>query len=467
MNSQAKRRMCFLCVNLLASLLSFAGPISHTQAFQVQDDIKIELSGFSLSEAFSIKDDLPFEIEQSSLIKLVYRLWQTSLDNLQKYSQYTGNVSWEALLADPPGYRLQVFETTGRAKSVQKIALPDATEEPKFVYRISCVSAAEKPFEVLSLSVPRVWLGVENLDQPMSSLGFFYAMVGPVENAVDTPSTSADQDPKVPMFLAKQISWYPVRPTKELGITADQVLLAKEHVDIAMLDSVQQEDRKPFGSKDARPFYQFLEAVGKIDVSPDDNSIDHMEVLRNPKQSFGRRVSLRARVKKCSVVRPPVDAKGSKLPNGQYYQLMVFPDLRDSRDEPTMVEIGRGDEKLTYRRFPFTVCCRQLPEGMDPSSIENQQIWIEGFFYRFWQYDAERTRSAGVAPQISPIIIANRPWMVESNELGLKRFFNSLLTILAIVLAIVGFTIFRISRKVRPTIVQLPEKLDVDGLTEL
>jgi hypothetical protein len=444
--------------------------ISNIHALQVQDDIKIELSGFSLSEAFGIQDDLPFDIEQGNLIKLIYRLWQTSLDNLENYSQYTSNVSWDALLSDPTGYRLQVFEMKGRAQAVQKISLPESTEEPGFVYRISCVSEQEQPYEVLSLSIPRVWLDAQDLDQPISSLGFFYAMIKrrEGERAVAANSLPLDDEPgTVPLFLAKQISWYPVVPNKTLGISADHILLADQNVDLALLDLIRQEDRKPLSSKDARPFYQFLEAVGNMGKveSQASESIDHMELLRNPQQSTGRRVSFRARVKKCSVVRPSVDATLPELAKGQYYQLMVFPDLRDDRDEPTLVEIGRGDEKLTYRRFPFTICCRQLPPGLNPNTIENQQIWIDGFYFRFWQYDAERTRSAGVAAQISPIIIANQPRMVELSELGLRRFFNGLLILLAVVLAIVGFTIFRFSNRSRTSKEQLPDKLDLDGLS--
>lgn len=452
-------RMASICSNILVFLLGLAGSISDSHAIQVRDDIKIELSGFSLSEAFSIQDDQPFEIDQPNLIRLIYRLWQTSLINLEKYSQYTDDVDLETMLADPPGYRLQVFETKGRAKAVQKIALPGASEEPRFVYRIRCVSQDERPFELLSLQAPRTWLDVNGLDQPISSYAFFYAMIA--------ESAGSDKPTTVPLFLAKQVSWYPNSPNPELGITADLVLLANQDVDIALLDSVHQEDRKPLGRKDTRPFYQFLEAVGKINVPAGHQKIDHMDLLRHPKQSLGRFVSFQARVKKCSVVRLPVDLQVPGLPDAQYYQLMVFPDLRDSRDEPTMVEIGQGDERLTYRRFPFTICCRQLPNGMNSASIENQQVWVEGFFYRFWQYDAERTRSAGAAPQISPILIANRPTMVESNEVGLKRFFNSVVMILIAVLAIVCFTIFRIARRIRSTKQGLPEKLDIDGLAQM
>jgi hypothetical protein len=221
------------------------------------------------------------------------------------------------------------------------------------------------------------------------------------------------------------------------------------------------------GASDARPFYQMLDAVFKIGEPNGLQSISHMELLRNPRDAHGLFVQFQARVKKCSVVRPPADSATNAIAKDPYYQLIVFPDLRDSRDEPTVVELGRGADSLSYRRFPFTVCCRELPPEMTPASIENQQVWINGFHYRFWLYDSERTTSAGVSGQISPLIIGTRPQMIESNFGSLIRFSNSLLLVFIGVLAIVVFTIFRISKRSQASKEPLPEKLDIDGLAEM
>jgi hypothetical protein len=384
-------------------------------------------------------------------------LWQTSIENLESYSAYTKDVSWDRLLADPPGFRLQVFRVQGRVQSVERILIPDAQEEPRFVFRSRGVTNANKPFESISLYCPSSWTKNQTIDEPVELLGFFYGLVLP-GGAADT--LSSDEHSSVPLFVAKQLYWFPTEVNSELGTSASHVLLARHGVDIAGFDWVRREDRKSISSSDARVFYQVLGAVGEIDGMASD-AIDHMELLRNP-TSYGKQVSFRARVRKCSVVRTGVD---SSLGLDRYYQLMVFPDLRDSRNEPTMVEIGKGGEKLTYRRFPFTVCCRELPEGMTPSQIENQQVLIQGFYFRFWQFDAERTRDAEVGAQISPIMLANQPIMVKSTIGDLERIFGVLLCIVIVVLLIAGWTVYRInkskvkSRSVLPDQIEPPQLL--------
>ena len=47
--------------------------------------------------------------------------------------------------------------------------------------------------------------------------------------------------------------------------------------------------------------------------------------------------------------------------------------------------------------------------------IENQQIMVEGFYFRFWKYASDLTDQAGVSGQISPLIISSRPVMVVSD----------------------------------------------------
>jgi hypothetical protein len=436
---------------IMAMMFLTAWPGRATLA-QVQDDTKIALSGFSVSESFGIEDRQPFSIQEPNLLRLVYRLWQTSIENLENYSAYTHDVVWDRMLTDPPGFRLQVFKVDGRVRSVARIRIPEAEEEPRFVYRCSGVTNSDQPFEVVSLYCPAAWMKVEKLDEPISLLGFFYGVIQPSSEV----EPAAQVEPAVvPLFLAKQLFWFPTEVNGELGILASHTLLARHNVDIAGFDFVRREDRKALSTNDARTFYELLDAVGRMEVLSED-AVDHMELLKNP-TTFGKQVSFRARVRKCSVVRP-----GGDLPFelSHYYQLIVFPDLRDSRGEPTLVEIGKGEEKLTYRRFPFTVCCRELPEGLTPEQIENQQVLIEGFYFRFWQFDAERTRDADVGAQISPIIIARRPILVESTISQLQQFFGVLLLAVIGVLGIVGWTIYRINKRTVRFKSELPPQIE-------
>jgi hypothetical protein len=101
---------------------------------------------------------------------------------------------------------------------------------------------------------------------------------------------------------------------------------------------------------------------------------------------------------------------------------------------------------------------------MTPNSIENQQVWIDGFYFRFWNFDSQRTQEAKVAAQISPIIISRVPVMIEASLGQLDRFFGSLMLILIGTLAIIGWTLLRISRRTKRGELILPEKIDVGNL---
>jgi hypothetical protein len=429
---------------------------------QVQDETKIALSGFSLSESFRIEDRQAFDIRSHNLLRLVYRLWQTSFSNLEQYSRFTGDVDWQRILDDPAGYRLQVFSIEGHVRSVVRIPLPEADQEPRHVYRCRGISVEGKPFEVLSLHAPAVWLRAEELAEPIKVLGFFFGTIEPADSNREEPlRQTGDDGDYVPLFVAKRLFWYPAEVRAAFAVTPSHVELARHGVDISGFDFVRREDRQPLGDKDARTFYQILNAVARVGTDFGDEGIDHMELLRNPTANYGRRVSFRARVRQCSIIRPEAD---SPLDGELYYQLIVFPDLRDSRGESTTVEIGKGEEKLSYRRFPFTVCVGQLPEGLTPEQIENQQVWIDGFYFRFWRFDAERTRDTAVGAQISPLIIANMPQMIPSTMGELENFFSYLLLLVAGILAIVGLTIFRAVKRQSRTKLSLPDRIEIDEL---
>lgn len=178
--------------------------------------------------------------------------------------------------------------------------------------------------------------------------------------------------------------------------------------------------------------------------------------------NLGNFVSFRARVRKCSQVQITNPDLQARLGFDHYYQLMVFPDL----DDQQIVVKNPAGEDLVYRRFPVTMCARSLPAGMQPVDIENQQIMVEGFYFRFWKYASDLTEQAGVSGQISPLIISGRPVMVVSDGETLNVILCGFL--LATILGLATLLwVFRNPRK-RPALQSmphgLPDQMDVTGI---
>ena len=143
---------------------------------------------------------------------------------------------------------------------------------------------------------------------------------------------------------------------------------------------------------------------------------------------------------------------------------MIFPDLGGAK----IIIRGKDGSELDYQRFPITVCCTELPDGMSPQEIERKQCVIDGYFFRFWKYQSARTDSVESAGQLSPLIIAKQPIMVESGIDVLDR------GLLFFVLGVVAMIIFLISyfrfvdRKQKPQqeniLENLPDKIDITGI---
>ena len=76
----------------------------------------------------------------------------------------------------------------------------------------------------------------------------------------------------------------------------------------------------------------------------------------------------------------------------------MFPSL----DGGKIVVKNKSGKEIEYKRFPITVCCLELPTGFSIESIERQSVLIDGFFFRFWKYQSDKTDAAGASGQVSP-----------------------------------------------------------------
>lgn len=438
-------------VGLLAILIVNEIGISRgltTCQGQVHDSTAIELSGFSVSETFMIPENIPFEIEEPNFQKLLYRVLQTSERSLTQFAKYTADVPWENLLSNNPEYRAQVFQRSGKVTQAEQLTLPGAElgDPIQNIFKLTGQLDDGQVFHLISLNLQGVWLNRDTLDQPIRFTGFLYTLIQANESST-----------AVPMFVAKRIAWFPQQVDSDLGVTASHVMLAKQGVDIGGIETIKSQHGKKLTAIESPFFFQFLSAVENIPADNLPEPLGAVELLMNFRQAHGKAVRFQARVRQCSIVQRPPDSSDPGF--DQYYQLIVFPDLTTRQSEQTIplipntldvvppIEVTDGQRTLTYSRFPFTICARSLPAGMSPADIENQQVMIEGFFYRFWKYEAEYTEAMGASGQLSPLIIVNQPRVVTTSTWQLNTFINSILIFFLAILLFAGWTSWRINQR--------------------
>ena len=156
----------------------------------------------------------------------------------------------------------------------------------------------------------------------------------------------------------------------------------------------------------------------------------------------------------------------NRLGVSKYYQLMLFPNL----DGAKIVVKNNDGTKMDYRRFPITICCTELPAGMSPSDVEKKQFVVDGYFFRFWKYRSDKTDEAASTGQVSPLIIAKCPQMIEPDTRSLNlTLFIFIVTVIAGLSALIGG--YKIADRRRQSPVEkilgtLPERIDLSGLED-
>ena len=105
---------------------------------------------------------------------------------------------------------------------------------------------------------------------------------------------------------------------------------------------------------------------------------------------------------------------------------------------------------------------------MTAQDVERKQCTVDGYFFRFWKYQSARTDSAESTGQLSPLVIAKQPVLVETASNVLDRgllFF--VLGIVALIIFLITYFRF-VDRNQKPPVENilenLPEKIDISGI---
>jgi hypothetical protein len=289
---------------------------------------------------------------------------------------------------------------------VERIALlPEVARGYDFdhYYRLR-LELPGQPFSAIAFvrEIPDAWEGRSRIDERASLAGLFLKVGGD------------DQGQSSLVFAAHRAAWRPERVNAELGVTADDVFLAKLGVDLAVFDDVRQRNGKPIGSLDREGFYQLLAAVGRTDNKTlrqrAAREFDLAPLLTKPEALHGRLLPVAGIARR--VTRVLVNDADIRARFGirEYYQVDLFVPVGEQ-----VVRLGEPGEAAPVfnDQYPVTVCVLELPPSLlaaaqsRRSEIIREKVQLPAFFFKLWQYKSGYT-SQFEKRQVSPMFIGRK-----------------------------------------------------------
>ncbi len=402
----AIRYLAILCLSIFCLVPGALAVSPHI------DDDPLLASGMDPTEVALIRDGDFESMDDEYIQRLMFRCLRTPADLMQKSAQTNGPLPWESLLSDSQKYRFWVVEVKGRVRQVTKIRSPvNMRLDLPFYYQCLIEDDAGQRATVITLEVPSLWSGAEELNQPITCQAFF---VGGFDALVGSEQREC-------LFISRRFQWYPTA-TGEVPLSAGQLELARHGFDLAALDSIYRNDRKPLSAEENGAFFSMLATTEKIsaaqatasseDISNVDNRhYDLIDLIRRPQLRTGDRVRMKGKVVQVVPVYAD-DGRQGDLERPSYYQVNVSVPLGQKQ---IAVE-GPDGKKLVFRdRFPVTlVVSASIPEILETGQ---QRIVFDGLMYRFWNYQSAFAAEQGVTSgQFSPLIFVTAYQTVEPPE---------------------------------------------------
>jgi hypothetical protein len=255
------------------------------------------------------------------------------------------------------------------------------------------------------------------------------------------------------VFAAERIAWLPDRPDPDVGITADQVLLADQGVDAGLYDAIRSNNGKALLSADRECFFQMLAAVARLEPDPlfgqTTRRFDLPTLLSQPETRQFQLRTFRGVVRRVQKILVEEEDLRLRFGIDHYYQLDVFVDLGDQ--ELRIVQ-GRDASKaaLFRNRYLVPCCVLRLPPGLPEREDLSQQVDIAGFFFKLWAFKSDYVQAIDTSQrQLGPLFIATTPRLVEPPPI--YDPFWGWVTGVTILCVLVGvfFAVWRTSRKDR------------------
>lgn len=450
----------FILVTTIAAL-ALVRPVEPKQ---VQDDRPRELAGISFSESFGFKDDIELDLSANIIPRMLYRLRKSSPATLQRFSNYSKNKTWNDVVEHTIDHRFWLFQFQASLKSVQRVSLdaPNTPDSIQYFYRCTCVATDDRGAQtnctVLTRTLPKPLRDKTIIDEPIRFTGLLYCRA--------IQSDQADQDQPGPnqtttVFIADRLSWFPDRT--EVA-DANMVALASRGFDVGQLDRIRASNGRALGRTDREAFFQLIATTTKRQTR-DQRPVPLESIISQSSEHIGARVRISAHCRECTRIAIPDPDIQQRYGIDHYFQLMLFPNFEQ---KIVLTEKQNGEPtQVTVDRYPVTLCCSRLPNGLTPSDVRKSLVSIDGTFFRIWKFQSELTRKSKLTGTISPLIIADQPVLQQPsfwlNEIVSWVFWAAATMIIGLYFYFRFFAGQR-PRRTESMLNQLPETIDTSGL---
>lgn len=401
-----------------------------------------ELIDFGDSYLQMLLDGQPLEDgEQEAIIRALTRIRRLQPHRITRWLEL--ETPWKDLAENPQKHRLEIFLLTGNVEAIREINVPKEAVESVGIATYYEVDAKLDTPDGTTLGtivvedIPHSWKVTLNPERnlrgaPISCAGIF----------LKPYKTEGDRQGYV--FAAPKISWHPREPNHDLGVTADQVRLAEQGMDIAELSHIK--DRAKFEGLEREPFYQMMAAVKRMPVDQQTAMTNQSvsQYLTEPKEGlmvapekyrarFMRLTGLCRRITKIEVDDEDIQ---QRLGIDHYYELSVFVPIANP-----IVSQRAGDEstrKQFSNDYPVLVCVPELPAGLTVGEDLHQTVAVTGPFFKLWAYRTPfMSQEDFTRRQISPLFIAaNVQRFTPASNPETNQFVLAMLVLLGVVIGV-------------------------------
>lgn len=422
----------------------------------------------SEEERISIKDLQPINRTQQLFAKLLYRVSRFGNDNLHRLQNKNRDITIAEIVQQPGFHRLKIIPITGTATGWQARKLDPkigelyfASAEEAIYFVVDVETSDGQPLKIYTTTIPKAWKSNQQIRESVTVAGLF-ANLSPNKSTDESPNKSTDGH--TAHFLCDRIQWHPL-PESDLLQTPGHLLLAKFGLDLSLLDTLPDLNRKRLEKEDSEVFYSMLNTIEQMSntdlASIDVPKFNLQTYLKTPSKFHGDLFATRIDIRNIARVQITLEDVRDRLNVTQYYQLDGFIRI----DQPvTYVDADNKPGAQFKNQYPVTLCLSELPAGWKTGTNLDYSATFSVFLYKLWAFpSAYQAEHSETAMQLSPLFIGIEPAEIGTVAPPKINWTNVILIVVFGVGFISVWTSFLMSRakRKRPTF-QIPNK-KIDG----
>ena len=420
---------------------------------EAQSDFReiLALAGWDEAANAQFTPSVPLsEAETLHALKLLHRLRSFDILSLERWTRQ--DIQPGELVNHPQAYQMELIWYAGRVVHVEQVRLRehDAARLEMTEYYL-CEIITDKGTvltEVITGKVPRAWLGVENLDEPVAVRGIV------LKCSSDNPTT-----PQL-VVVAPHVAWFPTA-VSSANLSFSQAVLGSLGFDVGLLRDIR--NSQAIRGEEREAFYQMLFAVSHVGPQQLIRFAErnlHWFAKRweekledDPHDRLAQAIVRQAEQERFSVA-PLFNDADSQIGNLVVLDGVVRRAVRievGSTESGQLSDIARRFEIDHYfeldlftedsQNHPVVFCVLDLPSGFPVGARIHEPVRMAGFYFKSWLHHAREGRKteqkSASRRQLAPLLIGPGPvWITDA--VGQESVMSSLIAGGMVVLAFVG-----------------------------